>query len=397
MPRIPSLLLLLFVLTFINCERAIEIDEPTIQTLLSIEVEDYLLEGDRGFYYLNAADGSLLAGDEFTNQSSIEIILPYQDTDLSFTFLTSNADINRVKAYSYLDVPIGTSFILSRTAKISSNSANISFMNFPADYKEIVLAKSQYYSPISPGTLADGQEFSWGYNAVNPFVVITTLDANNVPSLQSLDLSDQVTIDLQLSQPMTGLHTVEVFQPNADYGLTLSGLTATDETYRLYYSELTATGENLDLYTPALFDQFDVRLTQTTSNVVYGQRTQGNLPGSFEKFDPTITIGNNSFDAFDINTSDTPSFTHAQWKTADNSITWMVHGSNALSNNSGISTLPESTEIPVDLAASLNDLELQWVQAVAVGTLTYNEVIVDLVEDRIDEQPMILSKSLLVE
>ncbi len=396
MPRIPSLLLL-FVPIFISCERAIKIDEPSAQTLLSIVIEDYLLEGDRGFYYLNAADGALLAAGEFTNQSTVEVILEYQDSDISFTYLTSNTDINRVKAYSYLSVPIGTSFTLSRTARIAPNSANISFLNFPEDYKEIVLAKSQYYSPISPGTLADGQEFSWGYNAGNPLAVITLLDANNIPSFQSLDLSDQVAVDLLFNQPMTGLHTVEVFQPNADYGLTLSGLTDTNEAYRLYYSELIATGEELELYTPNLFNQFDVRLTQATNNVIYGQRTQGDLPATFEKFDPTITLSNSLFDGFAISTSGTPSFTHAQWKTADNSITWMVHGSDALNSNSGIGTLPETAEMQVDLPTSLTDLELQWVQAVALGILTYDEVIVDLVEDRIDEQPILLSKSLLVE
>jgi len=271
-------------------------------------------------------------------------------------------------------------------------------MNFPADYKEIVLAKSQYYSPISPGTLVDGQEFSWGFNASNPLAVITLLNADNVPSFQSLDLSDQVVIDLELNQPMTALHSLGVFQADVEYGLTLSGLTANDEAYRLYYTELAASGESLNIYTPSIFDQFDVRLTQVTNNLVYGQRTQGSLPTTFEKFDPTITLNNASFDGFDIVVSDLPiTYTHAQWKTPDNGITWIVHGSNVLSSTSGVSILSESLVSQVDLPTSLDGLELQWVQAVAVGASTYNEVIVDLVEDRIDERPILVSKSLLVE
>ncbi len=397
MLRAAILSLVFSVLLLLSCERAIEIDEPTVQTLLSVEVEDFLLEGERGYYYINAADGSLLASDEFSNQSEIEVTLAYQGTDLSFTYLTTNSNISRAKAYSYLDIPVGASFILSRTARVSSNSANISFMNFPADYKEIVLAKSQYYSPISPGTLADGQEFSWGYNATNPLAVITLLDADNIPSFQSLDLSDQVNIDLELNQPMTALHSLEVFQANVDYGITLSGLTANEEAYRLYYTELSASGETLDIYTPDIFDQFDVRLTQVTNNLVYGQRTQGSLPDTFEKFDPTITVNNGSFEGFDIVVSEASTYTHAQWKTPDNGITWIVHGSDALSSNSGVSTLSETLLTQVDLPTSLDNLELQWVQAVDVGASTFNEVIVELVEDRIDERPILMSKSLLVE
>ena len=128
MQRVASLSLLFCVLILFSCERALEIDEP--KTLLSVEVEDFLLEGERGYYYVNAADGALLAGDEFSNQSEIEVTLPYQGTDLSFTYITSNSNISRAKAYSYLDLPVGASFTLSRTARSSSNSANILFYEF---------------------------------------------------------------------------------------------------------------------------------------------------------------------------------------------------------------------------------------------------------------------------
>ena len=359
--------------------------ETNNDALLKLFVEDGTTsDSNRMFYIVKGENGEHLASGELFNLDEIELVTgSYSGDNIAVSILRYRQLSSEVSIITYLDVPKNKSIILDDPfTPFPQSRTQLQLGNFPSNFEEIVIAQSGRYSPVD---FIFEENFSYSFFESTPEIVITSLLKNETPTYQTLvlDTNTQYNINLSEGKAMETSHSINVALSSPEgfeYTTTISGIATLNDTikennYRLYQDRNAIISNNQILvYTPSIFENFNLSLKATNQNNSYIQATYGAIPSSFGFINPEISIINSDLSNFDISTqSNQVSYILSKWH-IENTIgfSWNIVSPSTVKGRYNLQELPESIVNEISLLQDLNTVQLSSVIATNTDDLNYD-------------------------
>ncbi len=384
-----KLITLVLLLMFVSCTKEDNLINLVAndQTILKISVEEGVTSDEkRLFYVVKGENREHLGSGELFNFDEIELTnTSFSGNTIAVSILKYRQQSGEIDIITYVDVPLKKTILINDPLiSFSESRANLKLSNFPPDFEEIVIARSGYFSPLD---FLFEETFSYSFSESSPQIVVSSLFKNKKPKYQTLNLNDntETVIDLNQSVDMENKHDIN---PNFElttgyeYSLILSGLTnnMSDDvvSYRLYHDINPMISNNeITLYTPSIFQNFNLLLKAKNQNITYIQNTRGLIPEVFNSIDPEIFVSEASISGLNISSvSNQLSYIKSEWSYENsNKISWEIIAPNSVSGNYNLQEIPDLILQEIPLPQNLNSFILESVTATNIDNLTYSQSI----------------------